>query len=202
MIFGFDPLTGSQTSLTIMAENGHMDDICALSFAPYSLANNPAYHLGLLCSVSRDSVCKVWSCATGSELADYHILTTNSNSNMNSSGNLNMKGGSKSNREHRTNWFTAAFLPKCVVQHGAFEIVFTNASGDLLTISLPDKPINQRLRLSKASKSFQTGQWRSGAGEMMNHSFIVFNIAIDFDHLFALSVSLDTKMILWDLSNR
>ncbi|OTF73055.1 hypothetical protein BLA29_001673, partial [Euroglyphus maynei] len=193
VIIGFDPMTGNQTtSLTIFAENGHNDDICSLSFSSYSLSSHQSYRQGLLCSVSRDSVLKVWSCSNQNEIAEHRILPNYHGSNQKTSGS----------QTNTTNWFTAGFLPRSCIKSSnvAYEIVSTNSSGDLLTFTLPEKGLNSKLRISKTQRTFQSKMMNKN--QPINHTFIIFSIAMDLEHKIAITNSLDYKLILWNLSTR
>lgn len=194
VIIGFDSMTGDQTtSLTIFAENGHNDDICSLSFSSYSLSSHQSYRQGLLCSVSRDSVLKVWSCSNQNEIAEHRIVSNYHGSNQKASG---------SSQTNMANWFTAGFMPRSCVKHSnvAYEIVLTNSSGDLLTFTLPEKGLNSKLRIGKTNRTFQSKTMSKN--QPMNHTFIIFSIAMDLEHKIAITNSLDYKLILWNLSTR
>nr|XP_027194608.1 gem-associated protein 5-like [Dermatophagoides pteronyssinus] len=196
VIIGFDPITSQQTtSLTIFAENGHNDDICSLSFSSYSLLSHQSYRQGLLCSVSRDSVLKVWSCSNQNEIAEHRILSNNYyGSNQKGSGG----------QTNTTNWFTAGFLPKSCIKNSnvSYEIILTNSSGDLLTFTLPEKGLNSKLRIGKTQRTFQSKMMMNNKNQSINHTFIIFSIAMDLEHKIAITNSLDYKLILWNLSTR
>lgn len=186
VIIGFNPVDGSQISLSILSENGHNDDICSLAFSSYSLSNISAYRNGLLCAVSRDSILKVWSCSNQNEVAEHRI---------------NFPQGNSKHSSNVNNWFTASFLPRTnIISNVAFEIVFTNSSGELLTFTLPEKELNSKLRIGKPQKTFQSNDRKNKSA--IGHTFVIFSICMDLDRKIAVTISLDYKLIIWDLNTR
>ncbi|KPM08268.1 Leucine-rich repeat-containing protein 4C [Sarcoptes scabiei] len=194
VIVGFNPSSSKQTSLTVFSESGHNDDICSLSFAIYSWPSIAAYRQGLLCSVSRDGILKVWSCSNQNEVAEYRVIP-------------NQSQNSKQNHHHQQNngnWFTATFLPRSnITSNSSYEIIVTNTQGDFLSFTLPDKSLNSKLRVSKALKTFNASKKnKQNPLPTIGHSFIVFSLAINYDWQIAVSISMDYKLILWDLVER
>lgn len=198
IIFGFDHISGEQTSFTIISENAHLDDICSLSFSNYSIASSKSYSSGLLCSVSRDSVLKVWSCSNHSELAEFRINNQQIRSNINNNKNEHNRNESK------CNWFSAAFVPydslqqqqtgksKCSI---SYELIVTSPNGELVTITIPEREPNSKIRIAKASKFSTKANYHS-------HQSVVFSIITDSKLSIAVTYSLDYKMLLWDLNQR
>lgn len=185
VIIGLNPVDGSQTSLSVLSENGHNDDICSLAFSSYSLSNISAYRNGLICAVSRDSILKVWSCSNQNEVAEHRI---------------NFAQGNSKHSSNVNNWFAAAFLPRSnMTSNVAFEIVFTSSSGELLTFTLPEKDLNSKLRIGKPQKTFQQNDRKN---KFIGHTFVVFSICTDFEKRIAVTISLDYKLIIWDLNTR
>ena len=184
-LFGFDPVNGEQKSSQIFANNGHNDDICALSFSPYSISSKGLFSGGLLCSVSRDSMLKVWSCSQESDILEYRIL--------------NMFHNHGKHSQVNTSWFTASFMPRSFVSKpNAYEIVLSDKNGELLSISIPDKLPNSKIRLNKTKKMFQIDT----KNEHLEHCSVVFSIVINHQHQLAVTTSLDYKLIVWDLKRK
>ena len=186
-----------------------------------------AYRAGLLVSVSRDAVLKVWSIGDGStvasEIAEYRISSTSSsNNNSGSSGGSASSSNSRKGgdgQHSKCNWFAAAFLPRSALGQSSnftsnssskppsYEILVTAPTGELVSLALPDRAPSSKLRIAKASRfaSSRAGAQNSknfGAHDHQGHQSVVFSIMVCGRRGIAVTYSLDYKMILWELGSR
>lgn len=179
ILYSFHPSYGEVMNMTTLTDNGHLDDICSLAF---SYQANSLYRQGLLASVSRNGILKIWCSATYTEIIEYRIKTAKEDNN-NNKGRENKSGG---------NWFATIFLPKVSanIKNVAYEVLISSGQGQLFRVTVPEKVLSSKLRLIEANK-FSKGN--------VQHSSVIFSMSTDIQHNRLVTMSLDSKLIVWCL---
>ena len=148
--------------------SGHSDDICSLSFA----STKGHYEEGVLASVSRDGFVKVWDIVRTNNIADIKL---------------------DAHKSQAKNWFALSFIPNNN-SNEKFQILIGCGNGDILSIEVPTKPPDSKIRIYKPMNYLKN--------KHLSHSNVIFSIAIDFKTMIAITSSLDHQIIGWDLIER